>query len=117
MLVAQSHIPSACPKMICTEYPFQEGQQLQLSQKSAMLSLVTTKCTAKGVQTSSKALSWHVISSKLPCIKTFAFTFLGIFSVFVCHKRRLVNVSDYILVTYHHRMQPPFRAEDLHRAL
>ena len=37
--------------------------------------------------------------------------------MFVCHKRRLVNDSDYILVTYHHRMQPLFRAEDLHRAL
>ena len=54
---------------------------------------------------------------KAVLLQNFYFYFLGLLSVFVCHKRKLVNVSDYILVTYHHRMQPPFRAEDLHRAL
>ena len=93
-----------------------KAKKLQLSQRSAMLSLVTMKCTAMGLQTSSKIVSWHVITLKLSCFKTFTFTFWGIFSVFVCHKRKLVNDSDYILVTYHHRMQPPFQAEDLHRA-
>ena len=66
MLVAQSDSPSA-PKIICTENPFQEGQTVAIITKIG----VAVPGQAKGLQTSSKIISWRLLF----CFKTFTFTF------------------------------------------